>query len=56
MDAKHIADLLTHLANATRRGELHHDAATAHEAALWELAHRKGLREDVATLLGQDAA
>ena len=56
MDAQHIADLLIDIATATRRGELRHDAATATEAALWELAHRKGLREDVANLLGQDSA
>ena len=51
MDAKRISDLLIDIATATRRGELQHDAATATEAALWELAHRKGLREEVAEIL-----
>ena len=55
MDAKHIADLLIDIDNANRRGELHHDAATAHEAVLWELAHRKGLREEVAEILEKNS-
>lgn len=55
MDAKHIADLLIDIANANRRAELQHDKAIQTEAALWELAHRKGLREEVAEILEENS-
>lgn len=55
MDAKIIATTIMQMADLARSGSISLELHGTVNAALWELAARKDLREEVTDILRQDA-
>lgn len=55
MDAKHIARLICAVADLAHEGTITLEMNTDLNASLWELASLKDVREDVDSILQEDA-